>query len=199
MFLCLHPLRQNPLWSWHLINQFSLMATMFLPQQQRVDANAPLFDFLQDGAEGSELCALNEGTFRGFAALISMPNTTKVRVVYALLGFGTASIGQVFPINGKLLALYGEGGDMGIPPILLLPRSICNTQEVKNPSYADVVTVFQSNHTLGMPTHQANQITAPSTQSIMSMAPIPPYFVFLDGFNDYLEAAIVYEKLCVSD
>lgn len=158
--------------------------------KQRTDADA-LFEFLND--DGCDLRDLNGSHDRCFVAMVSVPNTTKIRLIYGL-GVGTASIGTVSPLSGKFLALYGEGGgERGTPLMLILPSSISDAKEVANPSDADIDRSFQNDHVLGTYTHRANNTR--QTYRILKIAPIPPYFVY-DGFEDNdLEAAEVYERI----
>ena len=44
-----------------------------------------------------------------FTALVLVPDSNKVKVIYGL-GMGTAGIGHISAVSGKLLALLGEGG-----------------------------------------------------------------------------------------
>ncbi len=73
-------------------------------------------------ADGCDLRDLNGNYDRCFVAMVSVPNTTKVRLIYGFLGVGTAMIGAVSPLSGKFLALYGKGGgEIGTPQLLVLP------------------------------------------------------------------------------
>jgi len=63
-----------------------------------------LHQFLDTGT--SDLRDLN-GDVAQFTALVSVPDTNMVKVIY---GLGTAAIGQVSPLANRLLALFGEGG-----------------------------------------------------------------------------------------
>ena len=65
-----------------------------------------LHQFLDEGT--SDLRDLN-GDVAQFTALVSVPDTKMVKVIYGL-GIGTAAIGQVSPLANRLLALFGEGG-----------------------------------------------------------------------------------------
>ena len=65
-----------------------------------------LHQFLDEGT--SDLRDLN-GDVSHFTALVSVPDTNTVKVIYGL-GIGTAAIGQVSPLANKILALFGEGG-----------------------------------------------------------------------------------------
>jgi len=97
--------------------------------KQHTDADA-LFEFLND--DGCDLRDLNGSHDRRcFVAMVSVPNTTKIRLIYEL-GVGTTSIGMVSPLSGKFLAPYGEGGgERGTPLMLILPSSISDAKEVE--------------------------------------------------------------------
>ncbi len=136
-----------------------------------------LFLYFSKQANGCVLHDLNGNYDRCFVAMVSVLNTTKVRLIYGL-GVGTATIGAVSPLSGKFLALYGEGGgEIGTPQLLVLPASINETKEDANPSDEEISNAFQNNHILDTPsTHRAN--TTRQTQSILKIAPIPPYLVY---------------------
>jgi len=74
------------------------------------------FNFLNDPI--SDLRDLN-GDNTIFTAIIMVPGTQKVKVIYGM-GRGTAQIGQVSPVANKMLALFGEGGaDLGTPQVIV--------------------------------------------------------------------------------
>ncbi len=86
---------------------------VFTLAKQRADAET-LFNFLRDPANNdlSELNGVNDGCY---AAMLALPNSMEVHVIYGI-GLCTAGLGQVSPICGKLLVLFGEGGDLGYTP-----------------------------------------------------------------------------------
>ena len=49
-----------------------------------------------------------------FTALVLVPDSNKVKVIYGL-GMGTTGIGHVLAVSAKLLALFGEGGGVQGP------------------------------------------------------------------------------------
>ena len=71
-------------------------------------------------------------------ALIAVPQTSKVRDVHCL-DLGTLGIGQVFPIANKILELFGEGGTVGCPNVMMFDQTIMDKQHMNllNPSYFD--------------------------------------------------------------
>ena len=44
-----------------------------------------------------------------FTALVLVPDSNKVKVIYGL-GMGTTEIGHVLAVSTKLLAIFGKGG-----------------------------------------------------------------------------------------
>ncbi len=112
--------------------------------KQRINADA-LLAFLKEDQHGCDLRDLNGKYDRYFVAMVSVLNTTKVRLIYGL-GVGTATIGAVSPLLGNFLALYGKGGgERGTPQLLVLLASINETKEVaKNPSDDEISTAFQT-------------------------------------------------------
>ena len=87
--------------------------------QQRTIAEE-LFTFLQ--SENAQYLDLN-GDDTPRVALISIPLTKMVRVIYSL-GMGSSGIGRTNALANKFLMLTGDGGkDIGPPTPLVLPRS----------------------------------------------------------------------------
>ena len=138
----------------------------------------------------NDLAALN-GEARCFTAIIGLPHCHKVRVVYGL-GFGTAGIGQQSPLANKILALYGEGGAVGNPPVLLLDPSLRTKTRILNPTDQDVETVFTAGHTIDRATHVARNVQ--HEQEILCLVPIPAYLAY-DGLDHDIDAAMLYERL----
>ena len=156
---------------------------------QRVLAST-LHHFLDDGT--SDLRDLN-GDVAQFTALICVPETNLVKVIYGL-GIGTAAIGQVSPLANRLLALFGEGGvTLGPAQTLVLESTMRNKARVKCIPAAAVQTVFTAgNVAVNAPVLGA--IVVIEEAETMKIAPIPAYLVY-DGFEQDLDAAMVYERL----
>ena len=165
------------------------IATATLPTQRQLASD--FHDFLRDPT--SDLRELN-GDDRCFTCLLCLPGTHQLRLLYGF-GFGTAGIGQVSPLANKLLALFGEGGALGCPQVVVLDPTIRAVQHLVAPSDEDIEQAFTEGHTLGRPTHRA--INVNTTAEAMRLAPIPAYLVY-DGFDADLEAALVYERLRTS-
>lgn len=148
------------------------------------------FVFLDDPT--SDLRDLNGDTTL-FTALIAVPGTQKVKVLYGM-GQGTAQIGQVSPVANKMLALFGEGGaELGTPQVLVVPDTIRHKVTVKTLTDATILQAFQGGQqTVDQPVAPAREVTTEA--SIMRIAPVPAYMIF-DGFNDDLDASMVYERL----
>ena len=168
------------------------LAAAFTPEQQR-QAARDLFAFLQE--ELGDLRDLN-GDNRPFTALVAIPGTHRVRVLYGL-GAGSSGIGQVSPLQDKLLALTGEGGGpLGPPQPMMLPPSLRRRRLVLNPMPEDVDRVFaQENHRVEEAILPARMVR--HQEDLMGLAPIPPYLVY-DGLEEDLDAGMVYERLMMS-
>ena len=111
----------------------------FSPALLKTHAEA-CFDFLNDPT--SDLRDLN-GDKTIFTAIIAVPGTQKVKVIYGM-GRGTAQIGQVSPVANKMLALFGEGGaDLGTPQVIVLPDDIHVKYNVRCLTDAAILTAFQ--------------------------------------------------------
>lgn len=165
------------------------MAAQGPPATQRANADA-LYQFLLDPQ--NDLRDLN-GDDTLFTALIAIPASCKVKVIYGM-GFGTAGIGQASPIQGKLLALYSEGGGiLGPAQAIVLDRTLRDTVRIKNLTDAEIEAVFQSgNHAVDAMVQQASNVQ--NEEMLMKIAPIPAYMVW-DGLDQDLDAAMVYERL----
>ena len=168
------------------------LATRFTPVQQR-QAAKDLFAFLQE--ELGDLRDLN-GDNRPFTALVAIPGTHRVRVIYGL-GAGSAGIGQVSPLQDKLLALTGEGGGpLGPPQPMMLPPALRRRRLVLNPLPEDVDRAFaQENHRVEDAILPARVVR--HQEDLMGLAPIPTYLVY-DGLDEDLDAGMVYERLMMS-
>ena len=159
------------------------------PLKQRTDAE-DLFNFLN--TEDRHLLELN-GDDTPRVALISIPETKMVRVVYSV-GMGSSGIGRANALSNKILMLTGDGDiDIGPPTPLTLPASVVNFNEVltmTQEQFCEKLTTKGATYTY--PLLAGNKVR--DTKIIMQIAPIPPYLV-LDGFNKDLDAAEVYERL----
>jgi len=149
------------------------------------------FNFLNEPTS-SDLRDLN-GDNTIFTAIIAVPGTQKVKVIYGM-GRGTTQIGQVSPVANKMLALFGEGGaNLGTPQVIVLPDDIRAKYEVRCLTDAVILMAFQGgNQAVDQPVARANAVT--NKHNIMCIAPIPAYLVF-DGFETDLDASMVYERL----
>ena len=109
------------------------IAASFTPEQQ-CTAATDLYAFLQE-----EFCDLRDlnGDNRPFTALLAIPGTHQVQVLYRLRA-GSAGIGQVSPLQDKLLALTGEwGGPIGPPQPMVLPPTFNRRWLLLNPTPED--------------------------------------------------------------
>jgi hypothetical protein len=114
------------------------------------------YDFLNDPT--SDLRDLNRDTSQ-FTALVLVPDSPKVKVVYGL-SIGTATIGQTSPVVNKLLALFGEGGGvLGPAQALMVNKSLRDKVMVKNLTAAEIETVFQGgNHAVDTHVQRASNV-----------------------------------------
>jgi len=137
------------------------------------------YAFLNDPA--SDLRDLNGDTLQ-FTALVSVPDTSKVKVVYGL-GIGTATIGQTSPVANKLLALFGEEEGVLGP----------DKATVKILTEVEIETAFHSgSHAVDAHVQRASNVV--NEEEILCIAPVPAYLVW-DGFDQDLDATLVYERL----
>ena len=148
-----------------------------------------LHQFLDEGT--SDLRDLN-GDVSHFTALVSVPDTNTVKVIYGL-GIGTAAIGQVSPLANKILALFGEGGvALGPAQTIVLDATVRNKKLVRNLTDAAIQTAFTAGKAVNAAVERAGQVN--DKEEIMCIAPIPAYLVW-DGFEQDLDASMVYERL----
>ena len=159
-------------------------------EEQQAKAEA-LFQFLQTDRNG--LRDLN-GDESLFTSLVVVPDSNQVNLVYGL-GFGTAGIGRVSPVAGKLIALTGEGGGEIRPAqTIVLEASLKDKVCMKNITTAQVATVFRlGTHRIDQPIKKALEVNGEQTTT-MKIVPIPPYFVY-DGFEQDLDATMVYKRV----
>ena len=131
------------------------MAAQGPPVTQRDNAEA-LYQFLLDPQ--NDIRDLN-GDDTEFTAIVSIPASCKVKVIYGM-GFGTAGIGQASPIQGKLLALYGEGGGiLGPAQAIVLDVTLRDNACNKNLTDAEIEAVFQScNHVVDTMVQRASNV-----------------------------------------
>ena len=152
------------------------------------DRAVTFYDFLINNE--NHLIELN-GDNTPLTAIIYIPNTKMVRVLYGF-GLGTSGIGQTSPIDGNLLAMYGESDpQLGPPSVMNLPPTMRELQEVKVMTHGQLETALTTpdyNH----PLLQAIAVT--TTQQLMKLAPIPAWLAF-DGFEGDLDAAALYERV----
>ena len=140
-----------------------------------------------------QLLQLNEDS-SPFVALVNIPRTCDVKVVFCA-GMGSTPIGTTpSPIAQKLLFLHGDGNEeLGPPHPLAFPSSMVTREEVAVMSEDQLLQALATKgDTFCYPLVPNTRIDESAT--LMKMAPIPPYFVY-DGFDANLNAALVYERL----
>jgi hypothetical protein len=153
-----------------------------------------LYDFLSED-EASKL-ELNADTLPR-VALINIPLTQKVKVVYSI-GFGSQGIGSKSKVANKFLFLSGDGGkDSGNPTPIVLGSHAGALRDVSimtHEQFSERITEKGKNYTYPLLPRKSVE----NTEMIMMIAPIPAYLVY-DGFTDDLDAADVYERLLSVD
>ena len=118
-----------------------LLNARAIPWEQRTQAQA-FFEFLENPQ--NDLQDLNGDDSTVFTALVAVPDSHKVKVIYGL-SIGTAGIRQISPIARKVLLLFGEGGGiLGPAQALLLDADITRKCEMKNLTKEETTTVFES-------------------------------------------------------
>ena len=121
-----------------------------------------------------------------------MPKTSLVKIVYGI-GFGSSPIGATAsPVDGKLLFLQGYGNnDIGPPQPIFLPSTMVEKETVATMTENQFSTALTTKG-VGYTYPLLNRIAVTTTEEMMQVAPIPPYFVY-DVFGNDLDAAYVLE------
>lgn len=127
------------------------------------------------------------------AALLGVPETSKVKMVYGL-GFGTTPVGTPAPLTDKLLALTGEAGpDIGLPDVIALDSKALTTKtECLVPTDAAVQTELTANPQFGE--FLLNPLNVTTKAQILRGAVIPAFYCY-DGLHNDICAAELYERL----
>ena len=153
-----------------------------------------VYTFLID--QTSTLAQLNSEQ-RLFTIMINIPQSNLIKIIYGL-AIGTSGIGETSPNDNKILALTGEGNSIvGCPTAIVLPNSIRNIATLKCPTDTAIQTALETNTTNWYRVKTCN-IGDDSTKDIMQCAPIPSFLVY-DGFNNDLEAEVIYERILSID
>ena len=144
----------------------------------KTENSREIFNFLN--TQGSDLLDLN-WEYTLFTALIFVPRTQQVKVVYGM-GLETSSISQKYPIVNKVLTLYGEGGP-GIGPsqTLVLDITVQDKVLVKNLTPEGVQKVFNNEHVVDQQLERASNVI--DEEETMKISPMPSYFIY-DGFEN---------------
>ena len=159
---------------------------------QRKQADG-LFAFLTSADPA--LARLNEGNDI-FVALVNVPKTSLVKVVYGL-GLGSSPIGSsVSAVDGKLLMLHGDGNkDIGPPQPLVLPSTMVEKHSIATMTEAQFSSTLTAKGA-GYSYPLLPRASVTTSLEMMQLAPIPPYLVY-DGFHENLDAACVLERILV--
>ena len=152
---------------------------------------AALYTFLT--GDTSPLLRLNEGD-QVQVALVNVPKTKYVKVVYAL-GVGTSPIGgMASQIDDKILLLHGDGGpDIGPPQTLCVEKAAAASEEVWVMSEEQfTTTITTKGPDYSHPLIMRNAVL--TSKTILKLAPLPAYLVY-DGIDEDLDAALVLERV----
>ena len=144
----------------------------------------------------SNLTQLNAEN-RPYTALINVPHSNIVRVIYGL-GYGTSGIGITSPIDNKILAMSGEGDStIGVPPTITLPNTARNLITLRTPTDEQLQAALKTPKT-SWHRFKRNNIAEGTVSAILQIAPIPSFLIY-DGFNKDLSAEVVYERMLILD
>jgi hypothetical protein len=152
------------------------------------------FDFITNPS--SNLLELNsDDVIR--TAIIGIPNSSLVKTLYSG-GIGASGIGHTSSDDGNFLFLYGDGGpDIGAPSSMSLPASI---REVKTIAVMTdeqcAAKLTEKGANFQWPLLPRDKVT--TEESIMQIAPLPPYLLY-DGISTDLNAALLYERILHED
>lgn len=128
------------------------------------------------------------------AFLISLPKSRKVRVIYGIgTGLGINGI-LPNPIESNVIAMYGnvEKG-VNLPQTLILPQDSLELKELKIPESATFkLNASSDTNKRKDKWYKAEDIS--TSGFIPTIVPIPAFFVY-DGFDQDLDAMIIYERL----
>ena len=144
------------------------------------------------GALSPALSRLNEGR-TCYLALVSVPKTSLIKIVYGV-GFGSSPISATASsVDRKLIFLQGDGNnDFGPPQTFCLPATMVEKQTVATMTKNQFLTALKTkgvDYTYPL----LDRIAVTTTEEIMQVAPIPPYFVY-DGFDNNLDVACVLKR-----
>lgn len=162
-----------------------------ISEREQCTAAATLFEALKDKSL-PELFVLNSQEAREarMAALISIPNSGMVRLVYGL-EVGLDSLRAKKSTAKKILALIGEGSHAGAPPtgIMLAPTAAYSRLMVKAVTESEFMTKTVESLSAGI---QQNQAT--DEVDVMMLAPVPVYLA-VDAIEKAVPAGLILERL----
>ncbi len=165
-------------------------------KEMQVQKCAEMATFL--ASDEPDIASLNLDTSH-VPFLIAIPgNTRKVRVVFGVgTGFGLNGIGPN-PIQSNVLALAGEyEAGVSFPQVLVLPRDTVDPSK----HYIPTDREFEEERKKLLPGDALNNKSTWFKYSSLNKeadlpyaVPIPAYLVY-DGFNNDIDAVIVYERV----
>ena len=163
-------------------------------EDQRKHAET-FFDFLLEEPDERDLHQLNEDANPPVCALISLPKSKVVKVIY-IPKFGSSGILGHSPLDNKLLTLLGDGGnEMGTPRQVILPLSVMKKKKVKSMTqeeFSDKITA--AGDTYSHPLTTITSLRDRDPVELMQIAPIPAYLVY-DLFQDSGDTAEILERV----
>ena len=140
---------------------------------------------------------LNEKSY--LTAILVLPESSTVRVLYGW-GYSCGTITSSSPLDDKFLALSGEGDEeVGPPELHVLPSTLTTAKDLLHPSdttIKEALTTKGANY--GKHLLAPRAVPAASKKATYLIAPLPAYFIY-DGFEQDLDAALVYERLLEAD
>lgn len=135
-----------------------------------------LFYFLIDEPYGQDLCQLNEDINLPACALINLPKSKVVKLLYTPKFRASGILGNS-PLDNKVLALTGDRNkEMGIPKQFVFPLSILNnigSKSMTQENFSEAATA--SGYTYTYPLKSSNSLWNKEAVEVMQVAPIPPY------------------------
>ena len=149
-----------------------------------------IFDYLH-GTDDPDLAVLNEGTGSTVFLVCTPLPRQKVRVLHTLR-YGTKTLLQKNPMEGKIVGLFGGGDDGETPRPIRIETSPFKKVEVLVPTKEQVTECLSTDSTTikALDVEKAN-----ARETILRAAPVPAYVVY-DGLDETeLDAQEVLKRL----
>ena len=168
-----------------------------IPLPDQISSTATAYTFLT--SQRPDLSRLNSDSTPLFCALVHLPRSTQVRVVYGL-GIGTPGL-IPNPLDKVPLCLTGDvDEDRPLPSGLKLHTSFFKPTSIFVPT-ADLLAPHIDDDSITWPalkatTHDANRATF--TKPVVRICPVPAFVVY-DGFDMDLHITVVLRRLANMD